>query len=276
MQDKFIKESFVIIVGKPAGEIIEFLDGKKYMNEFLIAKKMGITVNQVRNILYRLIEHGLVSHTRKKDKRKGWYTYFWKVENLKALEFLQTALIKRISQLNQQIKNRSGKMFYICGRCSIEFNEENALLYEFACPECGELFSVKDNSRVLNELNRNVGKLEKKLSELNEELEKEKSLIEKQKEKEIAKEKKEKEKKKAEKRKAAALKRAAKKKIEKKTSKKKVVKKKTVKKKTPKKKSAKKKVAKKKVAKKKVVKRKVAKKKTPKKKSAKKKVVKKK
>ena len=84
----FLRDVVVIIVGKQAETIIDFLDGNKYLNEFLIAKKLEITINQTRNILYKLSDHGIVSSTRKKDKRKGWYTYFWKIEIMKALEFL--------------------------------------------------------------------------------------------------------------------------------------------------------------------------------------------
>ena len=260
MLDKLIKETFVIVVGKQAGEITGFINTKKHVNEFIIAKKMELTVNQVRNILYRLSDHGLVSSTRKKDKRKGWYTYFWKVEPLKTLEFLKSVLVKKIEQFNNQINNRETKNFYVCDRCSIEFNEENALVYEFSCPECGELFSMKDNTKVLNEFNRNVTKLKKKLELVDEEIEKEKSLIEKKRERELKKEEKEKEKKKEEKRKIAAKKRAKKKKesekTKKKTTKKKVAKKKVAKKKATKKKAINKKSVKKKVAKKKSVKKK--------------------
>lgn len=251
MADKIIKESFVIVVGKQFGEIFEFLNGKKYVNEFLIAKKMNITVNQVRNILYRLTDHGLVSSTRKKDKRKGWYTYFWKIEILKSLEFLKSVLIRKIEQISNQIKSRESKNFYICERCNIEFSEENALVYEFMCPECGDVFVIKNNTKVLNEFNKNVDKLKKRLVLVEEEIEKEKSLIGKQREKELAKEKKEKEKKRAEKRKAAALKREAKKKETKKVAKKKIAKKKPIKKKVAKKKVAKKKPSRKKIVRKK-------------------------
>ena len=85
MLDKFLKEAMSILVGKQGEELVNLLDTKKYVNEFLIAKKLDITINQTRNILYKLSDSGLVSSTRKKDKKKGWYTYFWKIEILKSL-----------------------------------------------------------------------------------------------------------------------------------------------------------------------------------------------
>src|SRR3990172_1545143 len=106
-------------------EIVDLLDEQKYINEFVIAKKLGLTINQVRNILYKISDYGLVSSIRKKDKKKGWYTYFWKIEILKALEFLRENLIKKIDNIEHQVKSREMKRFYACPRCHLELTEEN-------------------------------------------------------------------------------------------------------------------------------------------------------
>src|SRR3989344_4163148 len=127
MQKNFLKEVVGSVVGKQAEDIVDLLDSDKYINEFIIAKKLDITINQTRNILYKLSDSGLVSSIRKKDKKKGWYTYFWKIEVLKSLEFLRGVFEKRIEQINNQVKSRETKQFYICERCNIEFTEEHAL-----------------------------------------------------------------------------------------------------------------------------------------------------
>ena len=230
MLKTFLKEVVAIVVGKQAEEIIDLLDGKKYVNEFIIAKKLGITINQTRNILYKISDQGLISSIRKKDKRKGWYTYFWRIEILKSLEFLANMIDKRIEQLKNQVKSRETKEFYVCEQCNIEVNAENALLHEFTCNECGEVYSLKDSTKVLKELKREVDKLEEKLKLVQEEINKEQGKIDKQRAKEVKIEIAEKVKKKAV---ATAKRRAAKKKIEKKTkkpNKKRVVKKRPIKK----------------------------------------------
>jgi transcription factor E len=249
MLQKFLKEVMVIVAGKQAEELADLLNSKKHMNEFLIAKKLDITINQTRNLLYKISDNGLVSFIRKKDKRKGWYTYFWKIEILKSLEFLRNILVKRIEQVMNQIKSRETKMFYVCERCNIEFNEENALLHNFMCDECGDIFTEKDNSKVLKEFNRLLDKLEKELKLVEDEIGKEKEKYDKIKLREFKKEEKLVAEKKAEK-KAARAKLSKKKPAKKKILKKKVVKKKVVKKKIPQKKVVKKKPVKK-VAKKK-------------------------
>jgi transcription factor E len=190
MLKKFLREVVINTVGKQAEGIDDLLNSKKHVNEFLIAKKLNITINQTRNILYKISDYGLVSSIRKKDKRKGWYTYFWKIEVLKSLEFLRAILIKKIDHINHQIKSRETREFYVCERCNIEFNEENALLHNFTCDECGDIFIIKDNIKVLKEFKRNLDKLQRELKLIDEEIKKEKEKVEKIKLKELKKEEK--------------------------------------------------------------------------------------
>jgi len=215
MQKNYLREVVSIVVGKPAENIADILDNKKHVNEFIIAKKMDLTINQIRNLLYKLSDYGLVSSIRKKDKKKGWYTYFWKLEKIKCLDFLKNYLSKRIDQINSQIKSRETKQFYICERCKIEFNEENALLNDFTCNECGDIFKIKDNTKLIKELKKILTRLKKEGEFVKEETKKEGDKLEKAKEKI---------------RKKEVKKKPAKKKIEKKIPKKKSVNKKVVKK----------------------------------------------
>jgi transcription factor E len=187
MLKNFLKEVISIVVGKPSEEIVDLLEDNKYVNEFIIAKKLGLTINQARNILYKISDNGLVSSIRKKDKKKGWYTYFWKIEVLKSLEFLRELVLKNINQLKSQIKSRETKRFYTCERCNVEYNEENAMLHDFTCNECGEVFSVKDNEKVLKYFKRNEEKFENKLKLIDIEINIEKEKLEKIKMKETKK-----------------------------------------------------------------------------------------
>jgi transcription initiation factor TFIIE subunit alpha len=210
MLQKFLKEIVTLIAGKQAEEIVDLLDGVKYVNEFIIAKKLNLTINQTRNILYKISDQGLVSFIRKKDKRKGWYTYFWKIEIFKSLEFLRNSIMKKMEQINYQIKSRETKEFYFCPNCNIEFSEENALLHNFTCNECGNIVSRKDNSATIKEYNKELDKLKKELDLVDEELKIEKEKLGKVKAREAKKEEKinlkEKERKKLERKKKNAAK----------------------------------------------------------------------
>jgi transcription initiation factor TFIIE subunit alpha len=179
MLQKFLKEIVTLIAGKQAEEIVDLLDGTKYVNEFIIAKKLNLTINQTRNILYKISDQGLVSFIRKKDKRKGWYTYFWKIEILKSLEFLRNSILKKMEQINYQIKSRETKEFYVCPNCNIEFSEESALIHSFTCNECGNIVSRKDNSSSIKEYNKELDKLKKELEFVDAELKIEREKLEK-------------------------------------------------------------------------------------------------
>jgi len=187
---KILKEVITIVVGKQAEGIVDLLISEKYVNEFLIAKKMELTINQIRNILYKISDHGLVSSTRKKDKKKGWYTYSWKIEIFKSLLFLRKNMIKKKSQIDNQINSRETRQFYVCERCNIEVNEENAMAHNFTCNECGDIFILKNNEKFLRDLRRNLSKLNRELELIDEEIEKQKIKADKKKMSELNKQEK--------------------------------------------------------------------------------------
>jgi len=259
MQVKLLHDLVEEMAGENTGRIVDILFGKKDVNEFLIAKKMELTINQVRNILYKLSADGLVSFIRKKDKRKGWYIYYWTLKTEKCLVKLEGSLMNKIETLNNILGSRETKRFYVCKPCGIEVGEEKALEHGFSCEECAEVYELSDNSGPIRDTKAKITRTEKELKLIRGELitirEKE-SKKRARAEKKLAKEE-------AERKalmkavRAAARKKvaAAKAKAEGKTVKKKVVKKKVVKKVIKKKVPVKKKVVAKKKVKKKVKKK---------------------
>jgi len=247
MQVKFLKSVVENLINKQAVPIIDLLVGKKHVNEFLIAKKLGLTINQTRNILYKLSDYGLVSFIRKKDKKKGWYIYFWTLNIYQSLNLLEQNLKKELSEFEEQLKNRKEKRYYICDTCSLEVSEEIALLNDFVCQECEEVYKLSNNDVVIDQLEKNISKIKKEIELVSSERIKEEEKIEKKKAR-LKKADKKKPKKKVKKKTKKADKKKPKKKVKKKTKKadkkkpKKKVKKKTKKadKKKPKKKVKKK------------------------------------
>jgi len=163
MQIKFLKSIVETLINKQAVPIIDLLIGKKHVNEFLIAKKLKLTINQTRNILYKLSDSGLVSFIRKKDKRKGWYIYFWTLNIFQSLKLLEENLRKDLEQLAGQLKNRKERRYYTCNTCSIEVNEESALINDFICPECEEVYQLSDNTKTIMELEKAIARVKKEI-----------------------------------------------------------------------------------------------------------------
>ena len=170
MQIKLLKDLVEELAGVDSGLIVEILFNKKDVNEFLIAKKMDLTINQVRNILYKLSAEGLVSFIRKKDKRKGWYIYYWTLNTEKCLIRLEQSLVKKIEDLKNLLGKRESKRFYVCETCDIEVGEETALEHGFTCEECAEVYTLSDKEAPIRDLKTRSTKTEKGLSLIQQEL----------------------------------------------------------------------------------------------------------
>ena len=107
MQVKLLKDIVSDVAGGNAVKIVDLLYEKKNVNEFLVAKKLSLTINQTRNILYKLLDVGLVSFVRKKDAKKGgWYTYFWTMDIGRSLELLRDRINSKIESLEQELKGQ--------------------------------------------------------------------------------------------------------------------------------------------------------------------------
>jgi transcription factor E len=131
---------------------------------------MNLTINQVRNILYKLSAEGLVSFTRKKDKRKGWYIYFWTLNTEKCLIRLEQELIRKIKELELQLNYRQTKRYYYCKSCNIEVNEESALEHDFTCQECAEVYSLSESEKPIREITAKMKLKERELENIRQEL----------------------------------------------------------------------------------------------------------
>ncbi len=171
MQANFLKNVVSSVVGQHAGGIVDLLFGKKNVNEFLIAKKLKITINQARNVLYKLADEGIVSFVRKKDRKKGgWYIYFWTLNSGKGLLKFREHLTRNIENLKNQIGLRKTTRFFYCPSCSIESNEENALQYQYTCPECGKTLELREKGREIESMEKEAAKIEEVLAAVNQEI----------------------------------------------------------------------------------------------------------
>lgn len=170
MQINLLKKVVENTAGITAVKIVDLLYGKKDVNEFLIAKKLSLTINQTRNLLYRLSHLGILNSIRKKDKRKGWYIYFWTFNVLKSLEVLEQTLNNEIQQLQNQLEIKKNTRFYKCAICGREATEESALLTNFTCSECGEIYSLADNAPIIEETRKQIEKLQKELNHIKNEI----------------------------------------------------------------------------------------------------------
>ena len=167
--NNLLKELVKHIAGKNSETLVDILK-EKTINEFKIADKMKLTVNQIRNIFYKLNSYDVVMASRKKDKRKGWYIYSWTINIPKSLEVLKDFKQKQIFEIEHTIKSRESKRFYLCPSCNIEMAEESALNHDFFCPECGKLLQLSSSDAFVREQKQKLEHVKKELVILEEEI----------------------------------------------------------------------------------------------------------
>jgi transcription initiation factor TFIIE subunit alpha len=263
LTQKKIEEIVVAILGEDGLPLLKELTGKENVSEFDLATRTKKDIKVIRKQLYLLYNDNLVGFTRKKDKQKGWYVYYWTILQ----ESLKFSYVKRrkvlLAILQERLEEETKEMFFVCPDNCVRLTFDQSMDFEFHCPECGQLISQDNTEKKIEQIKKRISGIEEELTKLQEQKKiakakataRKKVVMEKEAKKSAADEKKKKE--------------AKKKVVKKKPAKKKVAKKKPVKKKVAKKKSVarkKKLVAKKKVVKKKILKKKHTKKKVTKKK----------
>tara|TARA_Y100000310_G_scaffold89923_1_gene87039 strand:- start:7772 stop:8470 length:699 start_codon:yes stop_codon:yes gene_type:complete len=228
LTQKKIEEILGGIIGEDGLPLVHELIGKENVSEFDLAKRIKKDIKIVRKMLYLLYNYNLVGFTRKKDKQKGWYIYYWTLLP-ESIKFNYYKMKKELlDRYKQQLEDEQGELFFVCPNDCVRLNFDQAMEFEFHCPECGELINQDEGEKQKEKIRKNIANLEEELAKLaSQRLARRKVVKEKKQEVKV--------------KKTAARKKAPKSKVPKKAVKKKVSAKKKAAKKTIKKKVAKKK-----------------------------------
>ncbi|NQV91560.1 hypothetical protein HQ489_03730 [Candidatus Woesearchaeota archaeon] len=161
---KKIEEILVQILGSEGLPLIQSLIGKENVSEFDLATEINYDIKVVRRLLYTLYNHNLVAFTRKKDKQKGWYIYYWTL----LPNSIRYSYFKRKKELLEKLQERlieeQQELFFVCPNDCVRLNFDQSMDFEFHCPECGELIN-QDNGE------ERVTMLETKITSLTKEVE---------------------------------------------------------------------------------------------------------
>ncbi|MBW3004590.1 hypothetical protein KY310_02055 [Candidatus Woesearchaeota archaeon] len=147
MSSKITEEVASRVAGEDVISLVRALKNRRDVSEFTLANETKTEINLVRNRLYRLYNANLVTSIKKKDKKKGWYIYYWTL-NIPRVQYLAKDLIRnRLAQLRERLEREKSSNFFMCKQNCIRLNFEQATDFEFKCPECGELLHQDDNTR---------------------------------------------------------------------------------------------------------------------------------
>lgn len=156
------------VVKEVAGEdtipLVRYLKNKKNVSEFKIAEAVKREINETRNMLYRLYNANLVSFNRKKDKKKGWYIYYWTFNNKRVKYLFFDLKRKKVEKLKERLIREKSGIFFICKNKCIRLSFEQAVDFSYKCPECGQLLEQENNSKTTEDIEKEIKNLEKELA----------------------------------------------------------------------------------------------------------------
>ncbi len=160
--EKFVDE----VSGKDAVKLLNLMKELENISEYDFAEDLKINVNQVRNLLYKLNSFNLVYSTRKKDREKGLYIYYWTFNFKHSRDLLITRKTNELNNLQDELKKENDQRFYVCKNGCMRVELEEAMELEFKCNECGSLFQQEDSTKKIGEINHKISILNQELEEL--------------------------------------------------------------------------------------------------------------
>jgi len=159
--------NFVLnIVGDRGMKLVDFLIKHGVTDEFTIAEKLDEQVNVVRSLLYELYSHKIVSYTKERDEKKGWWIYSWSIDPLKIADLYIKGQQAKIDELKDKLKSKEGAQLYRCPVCEIIFPFEEASENLFKCPSCSGALEFQDQDEIIKGIQSKIRELKTSLKEV--------------------------------------------------------------------------------------------------------------
>ncbi|MBN1386196.1 hypothetical protein JW968_04465 [Candidatus Woesearchaeota archaeon] len=153
------------IAGDQALPVVDYLKNRKNISEFIIAEKMNMHINELRNMLYKLFEVNLAHYYKKKDKKKGWYISYWTLNLHRVRNVVNDMKKRKLERLQQRLEEeiRYKDNFYLCPNICIRVPFDTAFETNFKCTECGAIMEQQESEKTIQRLQENISELENEL-----------------------------------------------------------------------------------------------------------------
>ncbi len=151
--DSTLKKVLVDFGGKEALIIAKILieTTNEDLTDERIAELSVVKLNIVRKILYILNENKLTEFQRVRDKRSGWYIYYWKETFGNLPNLLSERKDHVVNQLDIRMRFENENFFFTCNNsCTGRYIFIDAMDLNFRCPNCdgGVLAEEKNKEKV--------------------------------------------------------------------------------------------------------------------------------
>lgn len=164
LSNKLVEDVVSSVAGQDVLPLVQLLKNKKNVSEFKLAETLKLEINTTRNMLYRLYHVNLVSFIRRKDKKKGWYIYYWTFK-IKQIKHLAITLKKdKLEKLQDRLEREKESSFFMCPNSCMRLDFEKAMGFDFKCPECAELMQQEANEDKITAIEDEIKAIKKELA----------------------------------------------------------------------------------------------------------------
>jgi len=164
LSNKLVEDVVTSVAGEDVLPLVKLLKNKKNVSEFKLAEAMKLEINVTRNMLYRLYHANLVSFIRRKDKKKGWYIYYWTFK-IKQIKHLAVSLKKeKLERLQDRLNREKESSFFVCPNTCMRLDFEKAVGFDFKCPECASIMEQESNEEKIKMLEDEIKVIQKELA----------------------------------------------------------------------------------------------------------------
>jgi transcription initiation factor TFIIE subunit alpha len=161
-----VNEFLARVGGEGATELVSLYEkGFAPIKDEEMAEKMKVKVTDVRTILNRLHYRGVANYQKKRNKKTGWYSYTWTIDQKRILELLIEKQKEEIEKMEQKKEHEETYSFFACKKSCHEFPFEIAAEYQFRCPDCGSELNSIDGRKRSRGLTEQVGQMKKEIEE---------------------------------------------------------------------------------------------------------------
>jgi transcription initiation factor TFIIE subunit alpha len=151
--------------GEEAVTVVKSLKKLGEGTDETVTNDCAVRLNTVRKILYKLYDHGLVSCTRVRDEKTGWFIFYWRLQPDQLDAFIRSRKRRTLDKLKQRLEYERNHTFFVCktdGDIRVTFEE--AMESSFRCSKCGKQLESLDNAADVAILENKVQMIEAELS----------------------------------------------------------------------------------------------------------------
>jgi transcription initiation factor TFIIE subunit alpha len=155
------------IAGKDGIKIGQYLlNTTNEVTDEELADQTQIKLNLVRKILYKLNENKLAKFRRVRDKKSGWFIYYWGHDFDRIVELVTAKQRKVLRRLQSRLEFEQENMFFTCSeKCNDErYSFDEAVELTFTCPNCRGKLEFQPNEEVKDLLNQKIEALKEEIA----------------------------------------------------------------------------------------------------------------